>query len=373
MKILVINWQDITNPLGGGAETHFHEIFKRIAAMGHKVTLFCCSYDGCIAEEVIDGIHIIRAGSRLLFNLYVPIWYYKKFKNEQYDIIVDDINKIPFYTPLYVKEPLLAISHHFFGTSIFLQANPVFALYVYVAEKLVDFIYKSTKFTVVSQSTLNEFLARGFNKHNFTIIPNAITQTDYPMQVTEKYDIPTITYFGRIKKYKSPDHLVKAFSLLLKEIPNAKLLFMGSGDFQPELEHLAKNLGIEKSVEFKGRVTELQKTEYLSKSWVVVNTSMKEGWGITNIEANACGTPVISANVPGLSDSVRNGVSGELYEYGNIQQLHELIKTIVINENIRIKLSEGAVSWAKQFSWDTSALLMIDYCKKIIENSISVR
>jgi len=373
MKILVFNWQDISNPLGGGAETHFHEIFKRIVTMGHEVTLFCSKYNGCKEIEVIDGITIIRAGSRSLFNFYVPYWYFKKFKYEKYHIVIDDINKIPFYTPLYIKEPLLAISHHFFGKSIFLQANIVFATYVYLAEKLVDLVYKSTNFTTVSNSTLQEFIDRGFNKEKFVIIPNAITQEHYPLKVGNKSIYPVITYFGRIKKYKSPDHLLKAFALIHQQFPDAKLEFMGSGDFLPQLRTLAVELGIEHKVLFHGRVTEEQKLELLTASWVVVNTSMKEGWGITNIEANACGTPVISANVPGLSDSVLVGESGNLYEYANIKELSLNLVELLQNSELRNHLSQGAVLWAKRFSWETSAHEMILYCNKIIENTPTVR
>lgn len=122
MKILVINWQDIRNPFGGGAEVHMHEIFKRITAMGHDVTIFACSHPELASSEIVDGIKIIRKGSRNLFNFIVP-WEYKRCLSKQnYDIIIDDINKIPFFTPLFVKEPLLAISHHFFRRKYF-QGN----------------------------------------------------------------------------------------------------------------------------------------------------------------------------------------------------------------------------------------------------------
>lgn len=369
MKILVINWQDIKNPLGGGAEVHMHEIFKRIASMGNDVTIFASMFEGAKQEEIIDGIKIIRAGSRSLFNFYVPIYYKKIFKNQKFDIIIDDLNKIPFYTPIYVKEPLLAISHHFFGKSIFREANPISASYVYFSEKIVDYVYKNTPFAVVSQSTLDEFINRGFNKNLFSIVHNAITQEQFPMKVEQKYENPTITYFGRLKKYKSVDHLVKAFAIVNKEIPNANLHFLGKGDFQPYLEKIVKDLHLNDKTKFFGFISEEDKIKYLSLAHCVVNTSMKEGWGITNIEANACGTAVISANVPGLRDSVKDGESGLLYEYGNINQLAERILSILQNRQLYDKLSIGAINWAKQFSWDNSAKLMMDKIEQIVKLS----
>lgn len=366
MKILVINWQCIKNPYGGGAEVHFHEIFKRVAALGHEVTLLCCEIDGEPLEEMIDGIQIIRKGSRNLFNFHVKGMYKKKFSKEGYDIVIDDINKIPFYTPRYVKEPLLAISHHFFGKSIFREAGLISGTYVYLAEKLVDRIYRDTSFVVVSESTRDEFIERGFNPGNFSIVYNAITQEQYPMKVCEKNAFPTVTYFGRLKKYKSPDHLIQAFAKVSKKIPEAQLYFMGKGDFQPEMEKLCKYLKIFDKTTFHGFVSEEDKVKYLSLSNCAVNTSMKEGWGITNIEANACGTPVISANVPGLRDSVNEGQSGLLYEYGNIDELADTIYKILSDSKLQHKLNEGAVEWATKFSWDNSARKMIEICESVI-------
>ena len=368
MKILIINWQDIKNPFGGGAEVHLHEIFKRIAKKGHQVTQYSCKIDGEPDSEIIDGIKIIRSGSRNLFNFTVKKMYKERFSKENFDIIIDDINKIPFYTPRYIKEPLLAISHHFFGKSIFYEANFISGLYVYFSEWLMNFVYKNTPFAVVSQSTLDEFINKGFDKNNFKIIFNAIEHNDFPMKVTAKSDVPIITYFGRLKKYKSVDHLFHAFAIVNKQFPQAKLHILGRGDFRPYLEKLAIELNIVNNVKFFGFVSEEDKKKLLAESYCMVNTSLKEGWGITNIEANACGTPVISSNVPGLRVSVSNGLSGMLYEYGNIEQLAELLKTLISDAELRNKLSMGAVEWAYRFSWEESANLMIDLCNEVIAN-----
>ena len=98
----------------------------------------------------------------------------------------------------------------------------------------------------------------------------------------------------------------------------------------------------------------------------VVNSSIKEGWGIINIEANACGTPVVSANVPGLRDSVRDGVSGLLYDYGNIDQLAASMRRVLTDNAMRERLSAGAVSWARQFDWSNSAATMTALCEAVI-------
>jgi len=339
-----------------------------LARANNEVTLFCSKHEGSSSVETIDNIRIIRKGGRNTFNFLVPWEYLTKFRKEDFDIVIDDINKIPFYTPMYVKKPLLAISHHFFGESIFRQAGKIAGNYVFYSEKLIDTIYKNTPFAVVSNSTLNEFQQRGFDISNFAIVGNAIEQEIFPMKVGEKFNEPSVAYFGRLKKYKSVDHLVRAFAMVKTKIPNAKLHIMGRGDFKDELIALCTELNITDDVIFYGYVSESKKIEILSKVHCVVNTSMKEGWGITNIEANACGTPVISADSPGLRDSVSNGVSGLLYKYGDLNALADAIYLLLNEKELNYKLSKGSIEWASTFSWDNSAEILIKKCEEVIEN-----
>lgn len=369
MKILVINWQDWNNPLSGGAEVHLHETFRRIAAMGHQVTLFCCAFPGAADEETIDGVHIVRRGSRSLFNFVVPWNYLCRFRHQGFDIVVDDINKIPFYTPLYVRRPLVGLSHHFFGTSIFREAGPIFGSYVWLGEKMVDFVYKKTPFLVVSRSTLDEFVSRGFRRENFTIALNAIDHDILHPAGVPKSRHPTIGYFGRLKKYKSVDHVVRAFADVRFRIPSAKLVIIGRGDFQPELERLAHELGVVDAVRFTGFVSEEDKLRLLQELWVVVNPSMKEGWGIVNVEANACGTPAIAADSPGLRDSVINGVTGDLYPYGDIEKLALLMERILTDADLRNRYRDGAIAFARSLNWDDTARVTIETLQSVRNQS----
>ncbi|MFN3306832.1 MAG: glycosyltransferase family 4 protein [Candidatus Kapaibacteriota bacterium] len=369
MNILIINWQDIKNKFAGGAEVHLFEIFKRISKKGHKITLLCSKSQELSGYEIIDGINVIRIGNRVLLNWIVPYYYLRYLKGGEYDIVIDDINKIPFFTPLYVKEPILCISHHFFGKTIFKQVNPILGAYVYFFEKLMDFFYKNQKFAVVSESTLQEFLARGYNKEKFTVIYNALDDSKFPFKVLKKNTRPTITYFGRLKKYKSIQHLLYAFPKVKTTIPDAQIFIIGRGDYETKLKSISKKLGIAKDVVFWGYVDEQKKIELLAQSHCVVNTSIKEGWGITNIESNACGTLVISANVPGLRDSVKEGLSGLLYEYGNIDELANKIVRVFTDKTLFQQLSSGSVQWAKNFSWDISAEKMLDLICDITRNS----
>lgn len=364
-NILAINWQDITHPLGGGAEVHFHEIFKRVAAAGHRVTLLSCSYEHAPREEKIDGIRIVRRGQRDFFNFAVPRSYRELTAREHFDIVFDDINKIPFYTPLFVREPIVAIAHHFFAKSIYLEVSFQYASYVYLSEYLVRFIYRHTPFAVVSNSTRDEILRVGI-KAPIELLPNAVDQKSYYVLPKSKRATPVIGYLGRIKKYKSVDHLIRAMPTIRQSIPDVQLLIIGDGDALPDLRALAHSLAVEKQVHFTGHVTQAEKVKLINESWVVVNPSSKEGWGLTVIESNACGVPVVAANSPGLRDSVIDGETGTLYEYGHIDHLARSVIMLIQDEQKRNLYAKNARKWSEQWNWDQSAKKAIT----IIENNV---
>ena len=371
MRILVINWQDIRNPLGGGAEVHLHEIFSRIVHKGHEVTLLCCAFPGASAEENIDGIKVIRQGGREVFNFHVPLVYFSRLRKERFDVVVDDLNKIPFFTPLFVREPLIGIAHHLFDRSIFLETNYVSASYVYWSERLALALYRGAgiPFMVVSPSTQEEFLRRGYRREDLPVVYNCVDHRLYRPTGVSRSATPLIGYFGRLKRYKSVDHLLRALPAVKDAVPDVRAVIVGEGDDRPRLEGIAKELEIADRVTFTGYVSDERKVELLQQMWVKVTTSSKEGWGLTVLEANACGTPVIASNVPGLRDAIRDGETGLLYPYGDVQALAEKTTLLLRDEKVRGRLGANALSWAEKFDWDVVA----DETIRVLEKRVKAR
>ena len=357
MKILIFNWQDIKNPFAGGAEVHLHEVFSRIATMGHEVTLYCSSFTGADREEYINGVQVIREGGRYLFNFRVLYKYLTRFHREQYDIVIDDMNKIPFFTPLYVREPLYIVTHHLFGKSIFLEVSWSLAMYVYMMEKIGFWLCKVKRmpFIVGSPSTKGELLEAGFPSDQIDIINYCVDHETHKQDLSQLSSTPLIGYFGRLKKYKSVEQLLRAMVSLKANVPQLKLVVVGEGDNRSSLQLLAKNLNITDAVTFTGFVSEQEKVLWLQRVWFAVNTSSKEGWGLTVIEANACGTAVVASDVPGLRDAVKNHETGLLYEFGNIQDLVEKITWLLSDHQLRNRLAESAHRWAATFDWGVAA------------------
>ena len=356
MKILALNWNDLKNPYGGGAEVHLEELLRRLQSYGHEVTLFCAGFPNCLSEETIEGIKIIRRGNRYNFNLIAPFHLRKLTKKNKFDLLIEDINKIPFYTPLYLNLKTLVVVPHLFATTVFQEINFVLGMYIFLAERPLVAVYKGRPFNVISESTADDLVARGISKEDISVIHCGIDSElyKYDPSVT-RYDKPTILYLGRIKKYKSIQHLILAFKSVKEKVPEAQLMIVGNGDYLEPLKILVNDLGLTGEVEFPGFVTSEDKVTRMRKAHVAVLPSLKEGWGLTNIESNSVGTPVIAADVPGLRDSVKDGETGFLFEHGNIDQLSEQLIRILTDQALQEKLRRGALEWAANFSWDKAA------------------
>jgi glycosyltransferase involved in cell wall biosynthesis len=370
LRILAINWQDSKNPQAGGAEVHLEEILKRLVKSGHQVDLLCSNYSGGTKTDVINGINVHRRGSRYNFNWIAPFALRKLLKQNNYDVIVEDINKIPFYSPLFQKLPTLVVIPHLFADAVFEEINFILGAYIYLAEKPVTRIYRNNVFMVISDSTKAELQKRGIPKDNIRVVECGIDKQVYRFDPDiPKFEIPTVLYVGRLKKYKSVETAINAMPKIRESIPNARLVVVGAGDRRVFLEQLVSRLGLEEAVQFKGFIPETEKVSYLRRAHVSVYPSLKEGWGLTNIEANACGTAVLASRVPGLRDSVDEGNSGLLFEYGNQDQLAELAVKILSDKQLRRSLEMGGLRWAANFSWSKAA----DETERLLKGLIESR
>jgi glycosyltransferase involved in cell wall biosynthesis len=195
----------------------------------------------------------------------------------------------------------------------------------------------------------------GLPRENIEIVYNGIDHSLFAPGTKSKS--PLIVYVGRVKKYKHLEDLIKAFKIIKDNgNNNAKLIIAGKGDCHKELDELVKKLDIDSdSVKIYKNITEQEKVEILQRAWVYVATSMKEGWGISIIEANACGTPIVAYKVPGLQDAVKNRQTGLLVKNGDIEELANTINRLLLNTELRKKLTNNTTKWAKNFDWNKSS------------------
>lgn len=356
MKILVVNWQDWTHPFAGGAEVHLREVFTRIAALGHRVTLLCSAYPGGPREEVRDGIRIVREGGRHLFNITAGRLLRDALRAEPFDVVVEDMNKIPFFLPLLTDLPVVVQIHHLFGTSIFREANPGVAAYVWGMERIAAGILARRRVPIVvgSNSTRDELVAFGCLPENVEVVHYGFDLNTFTPGGT-KHPTPMIGYVGRLKRYKSVDHLLEALPAVVRTVPDLTVKIVGDGDDRPRLERVSARLGLQKVVEFTGFVPEATLVEILRSMWFGVMPSVKEGWGLTVLEANACRTPVIASSVPGLKEAVLDGETGLLYPYGDRAALAAAMLRMLADEDLRERYAEESLKRSSTFTWERAS------------------
>lgn len=355
MKILAANWRCIKNPEMGGAEVHFHEIFKIIVKMGHEVTLVVHAFPGGKSEEIIDGIRILRVGNKYFFKRAFKKLYSKQLAQNNYDLIVDDISKIPMDTPSYIDKPIVGILHHIHGRTLYKEIPAFMAYYIVQCEKRIPKIYSNTPIFTVSPSTKKELITLGQPEGKIDFLYNAIDQELFAKTSVQKSETPLLVYVGRIKKYKQVELVIDVLPKLKEKYPDIELHIGGTGDHYDELIKYAQAKGVSDCVNFLGFLTEEEKAELLGRAWVFVTMAMKEGWGITVIEANAMNTPVVGSDVPGLRDSIKNGETGYLVEIGNEEELIGRISELFDDKEKLNEFSNHAKSWSLEFSWQASA------------------
>ena len=352
-NILVFSWRDPKHPLAGGAEQVMHEHMKGWIKSGFEVTLFSSKIGDLPSEEILDGVRIIRRGSQYLGVQIAGFFHYMKHSSE-YDLVVDQFHGIPFFTTLYVKKPILAVLQEVAKEVWFLNhlpfpVNRIVGFIGYFIEPFVFKAYKKTKFMTGSNSAKEDLIAFGIDKNNITVVPHGVKLV-LPKKPPEKEKDKTVIFLGALAKDKGVEDAIDAFSLLPKDY---KMWIVGKGseEYLAYLKHKIKHLDIEERTKFFGFVTQEEKFILLAKAHVLVNPSIREGWGLVNIEANSVGTPVVAYHSPGLVDSVKDRFSGILLKKNNPSELARVINLLFDNEIMLKNLCRGAQEWSDQFHW----------------------
>ncbi|MBW8772170.1 MAG: glycosyltransferase family 4 protein [Gemmatimonadetes bacterium] len=324
MNVLLVNWQDRENPQAGGAEIHLFEIFRRLAARGHRIRMVCSGWPGAPRRASVEGIEVQRAGGRHSFALVGRREIRRALRAERPDVLVEDVNKLPLFTPWLWRGPHVTIVPHLFGSTAFQEVDPVQASIVWAAERPLPAAYRRSWFHVISESTRDDLVGRGIAAERITVIHPGVDPAWFtPDPGVRRSPVPTFLYLGRLKRYKGVEVAIRALALARAARSDLSLDIAGTGDDRPRLEALARELGVAEGVRFHGFISEEKKRELLRTTWANVFPSPKEGWGITNVEAAACGTPSLASNSPGLRDSVRHGETGFLVPHGDAAALAE--------------------------------------------------
>lgn len=370
MRILLVNWNDRQNPHAGGAEIHLHEIFGRLAHDGHHIDLITSGWPGAAPEVDLDNMRVRRVGGRYSFALLARGAVRRALRRTGapgYDVVVEDINKLPLFLPNLTALPFCAVVPHLFGTTAFAEASWPMAAAVWTAERGIPRAYQRAAFHVISNSTRDDLVSRGIPASRIEVIHPGIDSTWYrPDTHVARAAQPTFLYVGRLKRYKGVDIALRALVLARASGLEVEFEIAGSGDDRPRLETLARRLGLEPAVRFLGYVSEEEKRRRLRAAWAVVLPSPKEGWGISNVEAAACGTAALASDSPGLVETVRHGETGFLVPHGDAAALAERMVALARDKGLVERLGAAARAFAVPLTWDRAALATAAQLERLI-------
>jgi glycosyltransferase involved in cell wall biosynthesis len=358
VNILVVNWQDRLNPKAGGAEIHLFEIFRRLVSRGHRVRLVCSGWPGAPRNEVVDGIEVSRTGGRHTFALAGRGAVRAALAAERPDVVVEDVNKLPLFVGSLTDRPLCVIIPHLFGTTAFQEAPWPMAAMVWLAERPIPWAYRRADFEAISESTRDDLVARGVPRERIRVIHPGVDAAEFcPDPSVARSELPAFLYMGRLKRYKGVELAIRALAEARRTRPELSLDIAGTGDDRARLEAIAAELGLGDAVRFHGFVTEAHKLQLLRASWANLFPSPKEGWGITVVEAAACGTPSLASDSPGLRDSVRHGETGFLVRHGDHVALAERMLLLAADPALVTRMGQAGRRFAQSLSWDLAASL----------------
>lgn len=333
-----------------------HEVFGRLAARGHRVTLLVSGWAGADARTRLDGMDVHRVGGRHTFSIAAPLHYARHLRGSVFDVVVEDLNKVPLFAPAWIDRPLVLLVHHLFGRTAFEEATLPVAAATWLLERPVGIAYRGLPVQAVSHSTADDLVARGLDRARIAVIPNGVDLERYrPDPMVGRFAQPTVLYLGRLKRYKRVDLVIRAVHRLREQGSSARLLIAGTGDDAPRLRALVVELGLESAVEMAGYVSEERKVELFRRAWVHAFTSPKEGWGISNLEAAACGTATVASDSPGLRESVVEGRTGYLVPHGDVEAVAGALQAILADPALRDRLGTQARAFAEGYSWDAAA------------------
>jgi len=367
LNILILNWRDPSHPQSGGAEKFTYEIAKRWVRLGHGVHLISGNYPNGQRRGNIGGIEVTRLGGKYSVYPFAALYYQRELRRK-YDTVIDEINTVPFLTPLYVKEQKVALIHQLAADILCEELPRIQAAFWGFMESRVLRLYRNIPLVTVSQSTKKDLVKIALHKGNIHVITQGLDHSLY--KLGDKASNPQILYVGRLKRFKGIHFLIEAMKQVIQVLPNAKLSVAGRGEpkLKAELRLLTKKMNLENEVAFLDYVSDEKKVKLMQEAHTLVLPSRREGFGLVAIEANACGTPVIATDVPGLRDAVIDGKTGLLVPYGDVGALATAIKKVLIDEELRKSLSQNAVKWAKNFNWDRTANELMDIIKESLSN-----
>lgn len=369
MNILLLNWRDTTHPKSGGAE---YVTLKHAASWikaGHVVTWFTSRYAGSPSADTIDGISIIRRGN--VITVFFHAFLYYICHRRRFDLIVDEVHGIPFFSRLYARCPVVVFIHEVAGVLWDVMYPPSISWIGKVFERAYLSLYRGSVFWTDAPSTVDELVSLGIPRRQCIAISCPIDRLSVSGSI-RKENFPTFLFVGRIVKMKGVEDILSAFSRITTQIPLACLWIVGEGErrYVKMLKNMANSYHIGERVTWWGKVTEEKKIALMKKSHVLLHASVKEGWGLVVLEAASQGTPAVAYPSGGLRDTVMHNKTGLLTKNKDSAELADLAVSLMENKKLYISLQKGASILSSSYTWKEATEQSVSLLERVYNRQL---
>ncbi len=356
MRILWLTWKDKEHPLAGGAEVVSSELGKRLVKDGHEVIFITGSFKGAAVESATNGYKIIRLGNR--YTLYWKAYrYIKKNLLNWPDIVIEEVNTLPFFSRFYLKSVKRYMFFHMLCRKVwFYQMKPPLSWLGFIMEPLYLRLLRKDPTITVSESTKKDLMRHGFTANNIAIISEGIQiKPVSSLSKVDKFESPTIVSLGAMRAMKRTLDQISAFEIAKIKIPNLQLKVAGdaSDAYGQKVLRAINESPFAGDIEYLGRISQVEKQALLQKSHAITVTSVKEGWGLIVTEAGSQGTPAVVYDVDGLRDSVRQHQTG-LISRESPPALAKQIINILKDKAAYKAMQHQAWLWSKEITFEKS-------------------
>lgn len=348
----------------GGAEKRVYELAKRLASKGHQVHWYGVGWwwpesgkkdikmDGIKLHGICKPVELYKKDRRSIKEAIYFAWMLLfKLRAGRYDII--DCQGFPFFSCFTAK------FKSFFGRStLVITLHEVWNDYWYEYLGRTGFFGKLTekimvnltnKIITVSGKTQQD-LKEIKPAESSVIIPNGIDIEEIK-GISPSLTKSDVLFVGRLIKEKNADLLIKSLVQLKQKFPNVKCVIIGEGPERGNLEKLSNDLGLMDNVEFLGFFDNYNDViSNMKSAQVLVLPSIREGFGMVVLEANACGLPVVVVDHPmnAAKDLIKDNVNGFIAEISEKSLADKIIKAI----NSKEKMTDSCLEFAKEYDWN---------------------
>ncbi len=362
--VLFLNWRDTLNPEGGGSEVYVERIAAELVTRGHQATLLCAAHGNGPAEEVnAAGVRILRRGGRHTVYARAALTYLAGWfglgrlrrgaaGRARPDLIVDVCNGLPFLSPLWSRRPVVALVHHVHREQWPVVLPPRAARFGWwIESSLAIRVYRRCRYVTVSAATRDELAVLGVDPQRVTVVHNGTPEVSGVR--TAKTAEPTLVVLGRLVPHKQVEVALRALAALSRQWPALSVVVAGQGWWEPKLRAYAAELGVGDRVRFAGFVSDEEKQALLSSAWLALTPSLKEGWGLTIVEAGAQSTPTVAfRGAGGVAEAVMDGRTGLLAD--DEEEFVAHVRTLLTDDERRAAMGAAARIYADGFTWSAA-------------------